>query len=260
MIILKIVALVFTGFFIAAVFDFLFNENETVGNVVLIVIGSISIMILILPSEIIEMLYSGNLSSNGQFSDAKYSDIDIVFVAVMFLVLFTCSIIADSLYDIRDFLVDVFTAKKKHGTQQKKTLDETVYVPKDEDAEKYRLLISTEKDNIRFLKENIQKEYAEKLDYVLSIANNLSQNNGVHVISRVITYYLPDLFAAVRRYKDVILLGGDNNQISEARKRTEQMVQYTYEQTKQCVGMEIDKIFMRMDAELEFYKNSNKSI
>lgn len=71
---------------------------------------------------------------------------------------------------------------------------------------------------------------------------------------------LPNLFAAAQRYKDVILLGGDNSQITEARKRTEQMVQYVYEQTKECVGTEIDKIFMRMDADLEFYKNSSKSI
>lgn len=139
-------------------------------------------------------------------------------------------------------------------------MNETVSVPKDEDAEKYRSLISTEKDNICFLKENIQKEYAEKLDYVLSIANNLLQNNDVHVISRVVTFHLPDLFTAAQRYKDVIMLGGANNQITEARKRTEQMVQYVYEQTKERVGTEIDKIFMRMDAELEFYKNSCKSI
>lgn len=123
MVILKIIALVFTGFFIAAVFDFFFNENETVGNVILIVMGSISIMILILPSEIIEML----------FSDAKYSGVDIVFVAVMLLVLFTGGIISDTLCNIRDSVVDFFTAKKKHGKQQKKIMDETVSVPKDED-------------------------------------------------------------------------------------------------------------------------------
>ena len=260
MIILKIIALVFVGFFMAAVFDFFVNENRTVGNVVLMIMGIISVAIDILPLEAIEMLCRGDLFSSKQLSDIEYSSIDEAFCLSMVSTLFVGGAISDTLYDIRDSLMTYFAAKKKPYIQQEKTTNETVSISRVEGEEKYRLLISEEKDNIRFLKENIQKEYAEKLDYVLSIANNLSQNNGVHVISRVITLYLPDLFTAIQRYKDVILLGGDNNQISEARKRTEQMVQYTYEQTKQCVGMEIDKIFMRMDAELEFYKNSNKSI
>lgn len=110
----------------AAVLDFFGNENRTAGNVVLMFIGIVSIAIHILPSEAIEMLCRGDLFSSKQLSEIEYSSIDETFFILMLLVLPIGGIISetiftfDPLYNIRNSVVDFFTANKKPGTQQKK--------------------------------------------------------------------------------------------------------------------------------------------